>query len=256
MQKQKLSNPFTGMFSDAIQVSYVPVEYGTYEADLYGYIEEPSQFSNIISVLGIMKEQDTFVLNLQSGGGNLDASDAILHAMYKCLGHIHVVATGNCSSAATLILLSADSYELSNGFNALLHGGSLGSGGTYSEYRQQTAFFNKFMEKTLREAYVGFLTEAEMDSMLDGRDIILDAEGWQERYDKRNEYFKNLMEQPEQKSDISLEDSMFMKHSEEGFEEIKTPPTTKRKVKQAPEEGSISREEAKKAVKAVFDTKK
>lgn len=191
--------------SSSIPVSYRP-RAGTYEADLHGHIECPSQFSNIISALGIMEENDEFILNLQSGGGDIDVTDSLIHAMRKCVGHIHVVATGNCSSAATFILLEADSFELSEGFNGTLHCGSVGSGGTYSEYRQQTNFYNKFMEKTLRGYYTGFLTTDELDSMLDGKDILVDAEEFAERYQKRNKYLESLVEAQQDEELLAQED--------------------------------------------------
>jgi ATP-dependent protease ClpP protease subunit len=189
-KKQPVVGVYTSCYSDAIPVSYQPIRAGTYEADLHGYIEDAAQFSQMVSALGIMEEEDTFVLNLQSGGGSLNACDSLVHAFRKCKGTIHICATGNCSSAATFLLLEAHSFELSEGFNSTLHCGSLSSGGTYSEYKQDTAFYNKFMPDTLRRYYEGFLTTEEMEKMLDGKDILLGAEEWSERYEKRNLYFQ------------------------------------------------------------------
>lgn len=192
--KQPLAAKYHNYFSDAIPVGCASPKSYLFDADLYGYIDEPSQFSNIISVLNMMEEGDTFTLNLQSGGGSLDATDALIHAMRKTKGDIHIVATGNCSSAATLILLEAHSFELSDGFNALLHCGSLGTIGNLSEYKQQTAFYGKFMENTLRNAYCGFLSEKEIADMLDGKDIWVNAEEWTDRHEQRNEFFKKEVE--------------------------------------------------------------
>lgn len=193
MNKQKQTrNSGDEYYKDSnIQVSGRPRAM-VYEADLHGYIQSPSQFSSIISVLGMMDEDDIFTLNIQSGGGDIDSTDSLIHAFRKCRGTIHAVCSGSVSSAATFILLECDSYELSEGFHAVCHSGSLGSGGTYSEYRQQTAFYNKFMEKTLRSAYAGMFSDEELDAMLNGRDFILDAQEWSERYEKRNKYFEAL----------------------------------------------------------------
>lgn len=185
---------FNDFASEMIPVMYQQTKAGTFEADLYGTIESPAQFSQIISALSLMEEQDQFILHLQSGGGSLDATDALIHAMRKCKGSFHCIATGNCSSAATFILLEADSYELSDGFNSTLHCGSLGSGGAFNEWKQQTKFYNKFMPETLRKYYAGFLTEKEIEDMLNGIDIILNAEEWQDRYELRNEYYKSEVE--------------------------------------------------------------
>ncbi len=169
-------------------VNYIPFRNGTYVIEINDTIRKVAQFSTAIQALGMAAEDDEIELRIQSYGGSLDAADAFIHALRKCKAHIHAVATGNVSSAATFILLESESFELSEGFNATLHCGSLGSGGAYNEYKQQTDFYNKFMPSTLRRYYQGFLTEAEIDDMLNGKDIILDAEGWVERYTKRNEY--------------------------------------------------------------------
>ena len=191
-EKQFLNGP--DGYNDTISVQYAQVKAGTFEAELYGPIESPSQFSQIICALSLMEEQDNFILHLQSPGGSLDAVDALIHAMRKCKGKVHVVASGNCSSAATFVLLEADTYELSEGFNATCHCGSLGSGGAFNEYRMATAFYTKFMEETLRKYYVGFFTEAEIVSMLDGRDILLNADQWADRYEGRNVFYMEEME--------------------------------------------------------------
>lgn len=188
---QQQAGMFPSYFSDAIPVSFMPVKAGTYEADLYGEIENPSQFSNIISALSIMEENDTFVLNLQSGGGSLDALDCLVHAIRKCNGHVHIVASGIIASAATFLLLEAGSYELSEGFGALCHCGSLAHGGNFNEVKVHSAFYLKHMEKAMRSYYKFFFTEAELDALLDGKDFFLDAEGWVERYEQRNSHFQS-----------------------------------------------------------------
>ena len=188
-KKESGSFPFDLIDNTTLRVSYVPVRTGTYSADLYGYIESASQFSEIIAALELMEETDEFVLNLSSGGGSLNAADTLIHAIKKTKGHFHVVATGNISSAATFILLHAHSFELSEGFNSLIHCGSLVSGGNFNEYKQEIKFSAEFMENSLKRAYEGFLTDPEMDEMLKGVDRWITSEEWVERHEARNAYF-------------------------------------------------------------------
>lgn len=186
-QKPKMSSEDDEFVSE-FSVSYVPQRSGTYIIEINDTIKKVGQFSSAIQALTLASEEDEVELQIQSYGGSLDAADAFIHAIRKCKAHVHAIATGNVSSAATFILLEAESFELSEGFNATLHCGSLGSGGAYNEYKQQTDFYNKFMPATLRRYYEGFVEPHELDEMLNGKDIILDATGWVERYTKRNEY--------------------------------------------------------------------
>lgn len=179
--------------SDAIHVGYTPVESGTYRANLWCSLESPSQFSVIIATLEEMSEDDKFILNLQCDGGDLGTADALIHAMRKCKGTIHIVATGYNASASTIILLEASTYELSDGFTALIHCGSLGSGdGTLSEAKQWSKFYPAWMETQLRKAYAGFLTDDEIGQMIDGKDFALDANEWRTRYQMRVNHRTNV----------------------------------------------------------------
>lgn len=180
---------------EEILVTYRPAECGTYSAELKEDIVSPKQFSMIVQVMEEMKEDDTFVLHISSNGGSIDAGDSLLHAINKCKGHVHMVATGGVHSMATAILLSAHSFELSDNFSALIHSGSMGYGSDFSEYKQYSEFSVKAHERFMRRTYEGFLTEEEIESVINGKPIVLDAEHWMERSEQRNKYF--MLKNPE-----------------------------------------------------------
>lgn len=178
-------------FTQPFDVSYMPEKIGKFIIDIDRPIEEVSQFNDAIRILEISDEENPVQINLQTPGGSLDATDALIHAMRKCKGHIHIVATGGVHSCGTLILLEADSFELSDNFNSLIHCGSLGTGRVnLNEYVAQTEFAAKWMPNVFRKAYEGFLDANEMEVMIRGGDLWLDADGWMERWNKRNAYFK------------------------------------------------------------------
>lgn len=172
-------------------VSFIPNKHGIYRIEIDDVITDVSQFSTAIQVLEMATEDDAIQIMLQSDGGNVDAGDAFLHAMANCEAHIHVTATGGCHSLATHILLQADSFSLSEGFLALCHNGSGGAVGNINEYMAKSIFDAEFRTRRFKSVYEGFLTEEEIDNMLKGQDIWLDAEAWCKRQEKRNEYFKN-----------------------------------------------------------------
>lgn len=196
MEKTKLSKTRAAYLDSCIKefnVGFIPHKSGTYRIEIDDQIDSISQFSTAIQVLQSAKEDDDVEIHLQCNGGNVDACGAFLHAMRKCEAPIHVVATGGCHSAATHILLQAHSFELSDNFNSLIHCGGTGSVGALNEYNAKTAFDRNFISNMYRDIYVGFLSETEIENMLLGQDIWLDAKGWSERYEQRNEYFKNKM---------------------------------------------------------------
>jgi ATP-dependent protease ClpP protease subunit len=189
MKQNKLAGEDGGSITPFF-TTYIPNKGGKFKINLHGPIIAADQFVWAVQALEAAGEDDMVEISLQSPGGSLDVADYFIHAMRKTEGHIHIVATGNCSSAATLILLQADSFELSENFNSLIHNGSIGSMGNFNEYRAQVSFYPQWMEKALRNGYEGFLTEKEMNDLMDGKDIILNATQWVEHYNQRNEYFK------------------------------------------------------------------
>ena len=230
------SQSFNDFFqSNKVPVTYTPHRTGTFTVDIYGYIEEPSQFSEMVTALELMEAEDEMIVNLQSNGGCASTTDTVLHALRKTKGKVHFVATGQNASAATIILLEAQSFELSENFSALIHCGGLGDGGTLSEFRQSSPHHIKMMERLIRETYAGFMSEKEIESMLDGKDFWLDAQEWCDRYEKRNTWLQEQMQKemeevsktikpakkPRNKkasSEGSAEESMFMQHKDEGVE--------------------------------------
>ena len=189
-------------FVDAFDVSYIPVRQGTYVIHLNRCIENVSQFEYAIQAMNMAGEDDEVEIRLQSPGGSLDAADAFIHAMNGCKAHIHIVATGNCSSAASAILLNAQSFELSDGFSSLIHCGSLGTGGAFNEFAASTNFLSKFMPAWMSRTYMGFLSEQEITDLVKGQDIWLSAEDWIDRHNARNDWIAAQMakmQEPEKK---------------------------------------------------------
>jgi len=171
-------------------VSFIPQRNGTYRIEVDSGIESVSQFSTAISALGMAKEDDMVEIHLQCPGGNVDASGAFLHAIYKCQAPVHVVASGGTHSAATHILLAADSFELADNFNSLIHNGSAGAYGNLNEYHSKSDFDKEFLRKQYADIYEGFLTTEEFDGVMRGDQIWLNAQQWCDRVLSRVEYFK------------------------------------------------------------------
>lgn len=175
-------------------VGFFPHKSGTYRIEIDGTIDDVSQFSTAIQILDIAKEDDDVEIHLQSNGGNVDACGAFLHAMQKCQAPIHIVASGGCHSAATHILLAADSFELAENFNSLIHNGSSGAYGNINEYHAKSDFDKDFIRNHYWKIYEGFLSRKEFDDMMDGKNIWLDAEMWCNRAIERIKYFQKKVD--------------------------------------------------------------
>lgn len=226
-----------------IQVTARPAENLIFSAELYGKIEDDAQVADIVEAFDSMEENDRFNLKLSSGGGCLSVTDNIITGMRRTKGHVHVSASGNIASAATLILLEAHSFELSDHFTALIHCGSIVEGGTTAEFAKAAPFYLKWMQDMMRSSYAGFLDESEVEQLIEGKDFLLTNTEWLERSEKRNEWMQEQVEK-------------LMKAAEDLNKPKKPRKPRERKVHAAPVEGSIPREVAKEAVESVIKARR
>lgn len=183
---------------NAFRVSYVSTNAGVYNIFLYGPILDASQFVDAIQAMSVASEIDVVTIHLSTPGGSLDATDTFIHAMRECSARIIVKASGGVHSAGSVILLNADEFTLSENFNCLIHNGSVGPAGKFSDWRAETKHTDAYMERVMRSTYEGFLSEEELDSLLAGKDIWLDAESFITRWEARNAAYEAAIEASEE----------------------------------------------------------
>lgn len=183
--KDSRSNYGYGDYSE-FAVTYQPIKSGVFSIYLFGVIEDAAQFVSAIEVLSSAQESDIVVIHLSTPGGSLDATDTFIQAMRECEARIIVKASGGVHSAGSVILLNADEFTLSENFNCLIHNGSTGVGGKFSDFKAQVKHTQEYMEKVMRSTYSGFLSETEIEALLDGKDFWFDGEEFARRFEARN----------------------------------------------------------------------
>jgi ATP-dependent protease ClpP protease subunit len=98
---------------------------------------------------------------------------------------IIVSVEGQCCSAATIIALAADMVELSNHCVWMCHNYSSGMIGKGHELHSQAEFERDWSIKLMKDIYDGFLSESEIQRMLNGADLWMGADDVMERLNKR-----------------------------------------------------------------------
>ena len=77
---------------------------GTYRAYITGEIsDEEKWYYPLLEALYNATDKDTVHILINSGGGHVDASNAIMSAIYSCKAKIRIEVTGGCASAAAQI---------------------------------------------------------------------------------------------------------------------------------------------------------
>lgn len=156
-----------------------------HEYYLVGTIEDPSEYTEWFNQIRHCNQTDNIKIYINSCGGDLMTAIQFMEVMRECGGTIVAAVEGACMSAATILFLSADIQEISDNSMFMFHnysGGTFGKGG---EMMDQIKHERAWSEKLLRSVYTGFLTDAEISSILNNKDIWMSADEVRSRLAKR-----------------------------------------------------------------------
>jgi ATP-dependent protease ClpP protease subunit len=140
-----------------------------------GSIEEASEYVDWFNKIRHAGVNDVIRLYINSCGGDLFTAIQFMRVLRETNATIVVSVEGACMSAATLLFLMADDYEISPHSIFMFHnysGGAFGKGG---EMIDQLVHERKWSLNLFTEAYKDFLTSSEITSMMDNKDIWMDA---------------------------------------------------------------------------------
>lgn len=121
-------------------------------------------------------ELDTIKIYINSHGGDLFTAIQFMRVLAETNASVICSVEGACMSAATMVFLCADKFEVTPHSVFMFHnysGGTIGKGG---EMIDQLQHERKWSERLMREIYSDFLTQDEIKSMLDNKDFWMDGE--------------------------------------------------------------------------------
>ena len=121
-------------------------------------------------------ENDLVKIYINSYGGDLFTAIQFMRVLADTEASVIASVEGACMSAATMIFMCADSFEVTPHSIFMFHnysGGTIGKGG---EMIDQLQHERKWSERLLKEIYHEFMTEEEIQSMLANKDLWMDGE--------------------------------------------------------------------------------
>jgi ATP-dependent protease ClpP protease subunit len=150
-----------------------------------GSIETPEKYIGCIDAIRNANETDIVRIHINSPGGDLFTTIQFIRAITETKATVVTSAEGACMSAATMLFLSANQFEISEHCLFMFHnysGGTFGKGGEmYDQLRHE----RKWSETIIRKIYSGFLTEAEIRSILENKDIWMEGEEVMKRIESK-----------------------------------------------------------------------
>lgn len=141
-----------------------------------GEIKSPTEYVDIFDTIRNAGEHDIIKLHINSAGGHLFTAIQFMRVLVETPAQVICSVEGACMSAATMIFLSGNAFEISEHSMFMFHNYSSMIFGKGGEMYDNIIHERKWSEKIMRQVYSGFLTEIEIKAILDNKDIWMDGE--------------------------------------------------------------------------------
>lgn len=156
-----------------------------HEFYLSGEIEGSEDYIDWFDIIRSSGPNDILKIYINSSGGDLFTAIQFMRVLRETEATISVSVEGACMSAATLIFLCGHQFEVSPHSMFMFHNYSSGVAGKGGEMYDRLAHEKVWSEKLMRDSYSDFLTEKEITSVLDNKDIWMDGEQCIKRLKKK-----------------------------------------------------------------------
>ena len=173
-----------------------------HEFYLSGTIESADEYLEWFDIIRNASKNDVVKIYINSYGGDLFTTIQFLRVLQDSEATILVSVEGACMSAATLVFMCGHGFEVSEHSMFMFHNYSSGVMGKGGEMFDQLKHERAWSEKLMRDVYSDFLTEKEIVSILDNKDIWMDGEEVIKRLSKK----VKKMEKAEKGKETSNED--------------------------------------------------
>lgn len=166
-------------------------------------IEEPDNYSYFCDVLLAATEDDIVEIYFATQGGNGDSMITLMNLISTCRAQTHGFLMSSAHSAGSYLFLSCDVLHVGKYASMLCHQVSYGTGGSHHEVKAYVDHMDKEERRLVEETYKYFLSEDEIQSLLNGKQIWLAEDEICTRLENRQ---KLQEEEHKQKQQQSLEE--------------------------------------------------
>jgi ATP-dependent protease ClpP protease subunit len=160
--------------------------------------KEPAYYRGVIQMLMNSGEQDVVAFLVNSPGGQLSGLLSLREGLNMTEAHTVALLVGSVSSAASMFALHCDEVYVGENSTMLCHNVSYGTGGKGSDVLAHVKHISSTANKLLRRTYKNFLSEQEINDMIDGKEIYLESDEIVERLKLREELRLKEQEQLDQ----------------------------------------------------------
>lgn len=163
-------------------------------------IGDVGPYIDMINTIKVAEPHDTVFLYLNTRGGNLHTAIQIISAIKQSAATVITSLEGEVCSAGTMIFLSGNKHIVNDNCTFMIHNYSQITGGKGNELKTQVKYSEEYFKKLVSDIYSDFLTDEEIEGVLDDKDIWMGSDEVAERLGDK------LIEKPTEGVEISTDD--------------------------------------------------
>jgi len=147
-----------------------------YDYYLTGSIGNPEEYLDLCNILRSATAQDEIIIRFNTPGGQVRTGNMIINAINESEANVIGFIEADCGSMGTYVFLACHTWGVSESAEFFAHTCTSGSYGKEHETYEQAMFLRKQQHKQMRKRYANFLTEDEIEKVISGSDVYLDAD--------------------------------------------------------------------------------
>jgi len=177
----------------------------TYRHDVYldDDVVEPAVYRDLVQLLNHAAPQDEVHIHINTYGGRMDTTIAVIAAMGQTQAQTFTYISGHAYSAGSMIFLAGDIPVVHEFSDLMIHAPSGGDFGKHSERTASIKHSEKHVKSIYHAYYRHFLSEKEIDDILEGKDLYLCFDEIVERLEYRLEAMNEEMQEQSTGQSIS-----------------------------------------------------
>jgi ATP-dependent protease ClpP protease subunit len=150
-------------------------------------IREPKYYRAIAEEITNLGQHDTVQFRVNSPGGRLDGLVVLLNAIENTEADVVCFIEGECHSAASIFALHCPNIIISPYASMMVHHVSYGTAGKDSDVVSMVMHNTAYCKELFMDTYKYFLSDQEIQDVLNGKEIWLRANDIKERLERRAE---------------------------------------------------------------------